>query len=211
MTTIADGAEGRFWLIVREPGMVPRQKGPFRQPDTAKVLREFIAANPRAFIDHLTIDADGAPWVSHGPEVLQMTDGRSMSVGRKHNERVREAAEEALAHTVAEGVVERAAREAISLIDEMNELGSSRRFYGIGPGTTGKLATIRSTLAIALGRSPTAMGDREAVLEAALKRAAVNMTNTPRHNRGSAQDRHIGAAREEIRRALQFPTAMDRA
>ncbi|MGT2514768.1 hypothetical protein ACVOMT_11520 [Sphingomonas panni] len=90
-----NAAEGRFWLIVREPGMVPRQKGPFRSADTAKVLREFIAANPRAFIDHLTIDADGTPWVDHGPEVLQMTDGRSMSVGRKHNERVRAAAEEA--------------------------------------------------------------------------------------------------------------------
>ncbi|MGN5376136.1 hypothetical protein [Sphingomonas hankookensis] len=92
-----DGVENRFWLIVREPGMVPDRKGPFRQADTAKLLREFMAARPRAFIDHLTIDADGTPWVDHGPEVLQMTDGRSMSVGRKHNARVREAAEEALA------------------------------------------------------------------------------------------------------------------
>lgn len=61
--------------------------------------------------------------------------------------------------------------------------------------------------AAALARPRAAVGEREAALEAALKRAAVNMTNTPRHNRGSVQDRHIGAAREEIRLALQSPPA----
>lgn len=81
----------RFWLIVREPGCVPDRKGPFIIADTAKVLREFMAANPTAFIDYLTVGPDGSPDVEHGPLVLQYTDGRSMSVGRKHNERVREA------------------------------------------------------------------------------------------------------------------------
>lgn len=91
------GAEDRFWLIVREPGMVPDRKGPWPHRDTARVLREFIAARPRAFLDVLTVDEDGTPWVEHGPQALQMADGRSMSVGSKHNARVRAAAEEALA------------------------------------------------------------------------------------------------------------------
>lgn len=83
--------ERRFWLIVREPGMVPDCKGPWELADTAKVLREFMAANPTAFIDYLTVGDDGVPDVEHGPLVLQYTDGRSMSVGRRHNEQVRAA------------------------------------------------------------------------------------------------------------------------
>jgi len=89
--------EGRFWLIVREPGKVPERKGSWPHREVAHRLREFIAARPHAFIDVLTIGHDGVPEVEHGPEVLQYTDGRSMSVGRKHNQRVRAAAEEALA------------------------------------------------------------------------------------------------------------------
>lgn len=87
----------RFWLIVREPGMVPDRKGPWPHRDTAKVMREFIAARPRAFLDVLTIGPDGTPDVQHGPEALQMADARSMTVGSKHNARVRAAADEALA------------------------------------------------------------------------------------------------------------------
>lgn len=90
--TITTEQESRFWLIVREPGMVPDRKGPFKVTDTAKVLREFMAANPLAFIDYLTVTPDGEPYVDHGPQVLQFTDGRSMSVGRKHNARVKAAA-----------------------------------------------------------------------------------------------------------------------
>lgn len=95
----ASGADltDRFWLIVREPGRVPDRKGPWKHSETAKVLREFMAANPTAFIDHLTIGDDGTPDVEHGPLVLQYTDGRSMAVGRKHNERTRAAAKAALA------------------------------------------------------------------------------------------------------------------
>ena len=88
--------EGRFWLIIRKPGMVPDRKGSFPIENTAAVLREFMAANPNAFIDYLTIGPDGTPDVEHGPEVLQIVDGRSMSVGRKHNARVRDAARAAL-------------------------------------------------------------------------------------------------------------------
>src|SRR5690606_21691982 len=80
----------RFWLSLREPGCIPDRKGPWPKDQTAKVLREFIAERQTAYIDYITIGDDG-PLIEHGPEVLQMVDGRSMSVGRKHNARVREA------------------------------------------------------------------------------------------------------------------------
>lgn len=87
----------RFWLIIREPGMVPYRRGPWPTSCSSKILREFIASNPTSFIDYLTIGHDGAPEVEHGPLVLQYTDGRSMSVGRRHNERTKRAALEAIA------------------------------------------------------------------------------------------------------------------
>lgn len=92
--------EGRFWLIVHEPGMVPVRKGSWPSTDTKKVLREFIAAYPDAYLHILTIGPDGAPDVDHGPEVLQMLDGRSMGTGRKHNART------LAAHTAALTTVE---------------------------------------------------------------------------------------------------------
>jgi hypothetical protein len=55
--------------------------------------------------------------------------------------------------TDQEGLVEKAAREAIVLIDEINERLSSRQFYGIGHTTHGKLSTIRATLQGALTRA----------------------------------------------------------
>ena len=88
---VLEEAAQRFWLSLREPGCVPDRKGPWPIADTAKVLREFIAARPTAYIDYITLDTFGHPQIEHGPEVLQRTDGRSMSVGRKHNSRVREA------------------------------------------------------------------------------------------------------------------------
>ena len=45
---------------------------------------------PKCCGQTMSIDS-GHPQIEHGPEVLQQTDGRSMSVGRKHNSRVREA------------------------------------------------------------------------------------------------------------------------
>ncbi len=103
----------RFWLILREPGMVPDRKGPWKHAHTAKILREFMVARPTAFIDVLTIGHDGTPDVQHGPEALQMADGRSMSVGRKHNERTRAAAVAALTAPTRDGEVERL-REALA-------------------------------------------------------------------------------------------------
>lgn len=47
----------------------------------------------------------------------------------------------------------KAMREAILLIDEINERGESRAFYGIVQGTHGKLCTIRATLQLALTRT----------------------------------------------------------
>lgn len=82
--------EGRFWLVLHEPGNVPQRKGPWPQRQIKSVLREFMAARPTAYIDVLTLEVDG-PNVQHGPEVLQILDGRSMGVGRRHNARTREA------------------------------------------------------------------------------------------------------------------------
>jgi hypothetical protein len=101
MTTEADK---RFWLVLQERGCVPRRKGPWPLTETAARLREFIAANPTAYIYVLMLDYRGEPQIQWGPECLQMLDGRSMSVGRKHNERI--ASMEAARPPVGEEVVE---------------------------------------------------------------------------------------------------------
>lgn len=80
----------RFWLVLHEPGSVPQRKGSWPRSEIKTVLREFMAARPTAYIDVLTLEADG-PNVQHGPEVLQILDGRSMGVGRRHNKQTREA------------------------------------------------------------------------------------------------------------------------
>jgi len=86
-TDRAGEAEGRFWLIVHKPGNVPDRKGSWPIADMAKVLREFIAARPDSYLHVLTVDRYGVPEIQHGPEALQMSDGRSVGVGRKHNAR----------------------------------------------------------------------------------------------------------------------------
>lgn len=93
----------RFWLIVHEPGNVPVRKGSWEHRDLPKIMREFIAANPTAYLHVMTLDHLGHPQIDHGPELLQMADGRSMSVGRKHNARTRAA--HALANPAGEGGV----------------------------------------------------------------------------------------------------------
>lgn len=84
----------RFWLVLHEPGNVPQRKGPWPRSEIKAVLREFMAARPTAYIDVLTLEHDG-PNVRHGPEVLQILDGRSMGVGRRHNAQTRAAHAEA--------------------------------------------------------------------------------------------------------------------
>lgn len=83
--------EGRFWLIVHEPGNVPDRKGSWPRSQLPQIMREFIDARPNAYLTVLTVGADGTPDVQHGPEALQMADGRSMSVGSKHNARTKAA------------------------------------------------------------------------------------------------------------------------
>lgn len=98
---MSEVTEDRFWLSLREPGCVPVRKGPWHRSAMAKVLREFIAARPTAYIDVITVGFDGSPEVQHGPEALQMRDGRSMRTASRHNDRVRKA-EAALATAQAE-------------------------------------------------------------------------------------------------------------
>jgi hypothetical protein len=81
--------EKRFWLVVHEPGLIPRIKGPYLDTGTKEMLRDFMRLYPTAYIDVLKINSSLSPEISHGPEVLQILDGRSMGTGRKHNERTR--------------------------------------------------------------------------------------------------------------------------
>lgn len=122
--------ERRFWLIVHEPGMVPVCKGSWPATDTKKVLREFIDAYPAAYLHVLTIGPDGTPDVDHGPEVLQMLDGRSMVTGRKHNDRTLAAHSAALTpSTVTEGTVPDDGWVMVPrvLTDEMAKAGAKGR------------------------------------------------------------------------------------
>lgn len=79
----------RVWLILREPGCVPERKGPFPYRTIAKTLREFMTARPSALIDVLTVE--GSPEIEDGTQVLEMSDGRSSSVARRHRETTRAA------------------------------------------------------------------------------------------------------------------------
>lgn len=81
----------RFWLVLQEPRRVPERKGPWLKTGMATILREFMAARPSAYIHVLTVDETGEPHVEHGPETLQMIDGRSMTTGAKHNASVQAA------------------------------------------------------------------------------------------------------------------------
>jgi hypothetical protein len=89
-------AIGRFWLVVHEPGMVSVRKGPWISSGFKSIIRDFIKAYPTAYLTVLTVDEAGVPHVEHGPEAIQMADGRSMSVGRNHNARTKEAHRAAL-------------------------------------------------------------------------------------------------------------------
>lgn len=88
---LSESVERRFWLVLHEPGRVPERKGPWKSGDETKIIREFIKARPTAYIDVLTIDCLGEPDVQHGPELLQILDGRSIDTGAKHNARTRKA------------------------------------------------------------------------------------------------------------------------
>lgn len=84
----ADVVEEKSWIVIRDPQCVPDVKGPFAPGDVAPFLREVFAARPFSYVEVVSIE-DGAILVQDGPEALQMLDGRSMSVGRAHNARLR--------------------------------------------------------------------------------------------------------------------------
>jgi hypothetical protein len=77
------GIDGLTWIELREPGCVPERKGPLRPETVAGFLREVFAVRPSAYVTVITMGHDG-PLLQDGPECLQMLDGRSMSVGRRH-------------------------------------------------------------------------------------------------------------------------------
>ncbi|HWV44159.1 hypothetical protein [Pseudorhodoplanes sp.] len=83
-------AELDTWLILREPGKVPVQKGPFAARTIAATLREFMKERPNALITVLTWH-DGGPSVQDGPECLEMIDGRAKHIAARHRRSTREA------------------------------------------------------------------------------------------------------------------------
>jgi hypothetical protein len=91
VTDLMERNRNRFWLTLQEPGCVPERKGPWLNTGMAVILREFMEARPTAYINILTVNDAGEPQIEHGPEWLQMLDGRSMGTGRRHNEQTRAA------------------------------------------------------------------------------------------------------------------------
>ncbi len=75
--------DGRFWLELRNPGEVPTRKGSWPIDQMKAVLKEFMKANPRAFISIVTISHDG-PWFEDAPEALCILDRRTWPTGKKH-------------------------------------------------------------------------------------------------------------------------------
>lgn len=73
-----------IWLILREPGKVPERKGPFDCGRLAPVLRELMHVRPAAFITVLTWHDGAGPSVQDGPECLEMIDGRSRPIAKRH-------------------------------------------------------------------------------------------------------------------------------
>ncbi len=80
------------------------------------------------------------------------TDENGYALATEALERTLDALSTLSADAIRQGEVHKAAREAIILIDEINERGESRRFNGIGQALHSKLCTIRATLAIAFAR-----------------------------------------------------------
>lgn len=76
------------WVVIRDPGCVPDLKGPFRPVQVAPFLREVFECRPRSFVEVLTVTHGGIVSVQDGPECLEMTDGRSAPIARKHRARL---------------------------------------------------------------------------------------------------------------------------
>ncbi len=80
------------WIIIRDPGCVPDQKGPFLPTQVAGFLREVFAARPTSLVEVITVH-DGGKQISvqDGPQCLMMIDGRSTSVALRHIKQCRAA------------------------------------------------------------------------------------------------------------------------
>lgn len=76
------------WIIIRDPGCVPDLKGPFPDSMVKQFIREALECRMGSFITVATIH-DGRLNVQDGPECLEMMDGRSRSLARRHRESTR--------------------------------------------------------------------------------------------------------------------------
>lgn len=86
---VADGVREALnnWVIIRDPGCVPVQKGPFKAQQIAGFLREVCEARPTSLVEVLTIHEGNQISVEDGPQCLEIIDGRSRSVAQKHRQR----------------------------------------------------------------------------------------------------------------------------
>lgn len=74
----------RFWLELRAPDCVPERKGPFPVRDTARIIREFLEANPRCLFTVVTVDDAGVPLFEDAAETLEILDGRLRHLVKRH-------------------------------------------------------------------------------------------------------------------------------
>lgn len=73
----------RYWVVLRKPGNVPERKGPFRRSYLLDFLREVMRHRRGEFVEVIWI-AYGELVVEDGGQYLQIADGRSSPLVRKH-------------------------------------------------------------------------------------------------------------------------------
>lgn len=78
----------KTYIVIRDPGCTPDRKGPFPPKRVAGFLGEAMAARPFSYLEVITVHEDAEITVQDGPECLQLLDGRSMAVARRHNQRL---------------------------------------------------------------------------------------------------------------------------
>ena len=78
-----------FWIIVADPGCVPERRGPIRNVnELAMSLRQLMDDRPWSHLIVARIDGDQL-YLEDGTQALELIDGRSAPIARRHRERLR--------------------------------------------------------------------------------------------------------------------------
>lgn len=72
------------YIIIRDKGCVPDQKGPFPDGMVKGFLKEALEARMGSFVTVATVYDDGRLSIQDGPECLEMMDRRHKHLARKH-------------------------------------------------------------------------------------------------------------------------------